>query len=515
MRLGLKPGHWQLRRAKPDVVPRHGGSGGREWRATPPLPVASGAPPVLNDLTDPLCETGDGWAFALPRAVPGLPTRDPAGRVHGLVTLPPARPAAVRVRPGDSDRPRWLPAWPPLRDRARGGWVHGDLTRGDVAQGDPSHGDLSAGHGGHGGHGGHAEILAGSLLPFPLVTRVLASHDRAARQQSLTIANDEFVGPPRESDPPFQASAWERQISLVTESPPWLTPLYQPEVNVPEPPPRRAAKPSPFLATTLRGGPPQAGSGQGPDRPTAGSPGEVGHSDRAGSGGLRGAPTTAPADLGTCTPRQGTEPPRPAPGTAPRRRRTIGESRRLGLGPGRPARPSAPAPDRDAAGEARRGSEWPEPDPAATSRDDNGPVIPTDTTDTSPSGNAADSQGERRLGLGSPIPRPRPAATTGTGDASPGGTDPVNRKPRPTRGQGRPARPSDAAPGQDTASPERDTADERQPEPGGPQHGPGKLGRGGQGRTLLADSTDAIGVIATPDAHGGGRLGLGDRKSVV
>ncbi|HEY1918033.1 MAG TPA: hypothetical protein VGH27_20865, partial [Streptosporangiaceae bacterium] len=52
---------------------------------------------MLNDAAVPLCEVGGDWAFAVAQPLPAV-ARAPAGRVSGLVRIPPAtKPARVRA----------------------------------------------------------------------------------------------------------------------------------------------------------------------------------------------------------------------------------------------------------------------------------------------------------------------------------------------------------------------------------------------------------------------------------
>jgi hypothetical protein len=292
------------------AMPREPGSSGGAWRRVVPLPLAAHPSPVLNAIADPLCET---VALSVPISSVLMP--GPAGWAGGLVTPLPVRPTAVRVPTRGGIRLRLAP----FRRSTRA----------------------------------PADTDAAWSVPEITVPRRLATRDRTARTGSLTAASDQYVGSPRESDPPFRTSEWERQISLITQTPPWLAPEPDPEPDVAVPPPRSAI-PSPFLATTLRGGPrhrdtPRRHSAprhpdasQHPDLPrhpaAPWDPTALRHPDAPQDPVLPwkddDQPRTQPPGS---IPAVAERPPGGTHGTRPRRR-TLGESRRLGLGPGRPGK---------------------------------------------------------------------------------------------------------------------------------------------------------------------------------
>jgi hypothetical protein len=325
------------------AMPPEPGSSGGAWRRVVPLPLAAHPSPVLNAITDPLCET-----VALSVPISSVLTPGPAGWAGGLVTPLPVRPTAVRVPTRGGVRLRLAP-----------------FRRST---------------------GAPADTDAAWSVPEITVPRRLATRDRTARTGSLTAASDQYVGSPRESDPPFRTSEWERQISLITQTPPWLAPEPDPEPDVAVPPPRSAI-PSPFMVTTLRGGPrhrdaPRRHSApQHPDLPrdpaAPWDPATLRHPDVPQDPVLPwkddDQPGTRPPG-GTSAVAE--RPPGGADGARPRRR-TLGESRRLGLGPGRPGKTTDPTSEQSDASQNR-----PAPGNAESSR-----TVP----------------GEG-LGLGAPIP---------------------------------------------------------------------------------------------------------------
>jgi len=89
--------------------------------------------------------------------------------------------------------------------------------------------------------------------PRRRVPIVLPAADNADRAP-LTVVTAPRVLAPQVADPPFQASAFERQITLSTAVPPWMAAAPQP---IPEPPPRLPLVPFTSPVAILRGASPE------------------------------------------------------------------------------------------------------------------------------------------------------------------------------------------------------------------------------------------------------------------
>jgi hypothetical protein len=205
----------------------------------------------------------------------------------------------------------------------------------------------------------------------------------------LIDATEEYVGPPQMAEPPYRASAFEREVTLIKQPPPWLP--AEPGTVAPDvaaswrPPVTRLAPPPGPPAAALRGGPLLV-------PPTE---------DHQLEASTEPAPVTTP--VGFATPGRSDMPIVPGPAIPP--------------GPATP--PSAPA-------------------PRSMTRPPLGPPPPAGTT---PRATLAQS---RRLGLGAPL-RPPAASTT-----EPGPTPQAESRESPESTQTRDAALSDHSPTDET-----------------------------------------------------------------